>query len=86
MSEQAWACTHTFVLTSGRLNRAAESHLTKKGIRRRIGIDGYIYTGRHQGATLVDALAAARDELDKQLTPYGVGYEVKDSTAQRAQS
>jgi hypothetical protein len=78
-----WRCTLRFELRHGELNREADSHLTKRGIRRVVPLSdgGYIYECTVPGVDFVGGLAHAKLNLSAILNPYDVLHEVVDAKA-----
>lgn len=76
-----WECRQGFALTSGEFNLAAESNLTKQGVRRTPKPGYYRFTSRVEGETHLDALVEHSIQLKNRLSPYGVEYDVREATA-----
>lgn len=73
---RTWACSVEFELTAGTLNREAESTLTKRSVRRRPKLGGYVFGKKIEAKDYRDAVLAADGELSTVLAPYRVAFDV----------
>lgn len=72
-----WSCSIEFTLTSDSLNREADSHLTRTGVRAVPQKTGhYVFNNTDSHEDYLQALMSTVGKLDAILKPYGIPREI----------